>query len=62
VTKDEPIEKVFSEIEESLRNQYNQFFLRAGSPLIYASKSFTTCPATSVNRKSRPAYRYVNFS
>jgi len=28
----------------------------------YASNSLTTRPCTSVNRKSRPAYRYVSFS
>ena len=28
----------------------------------YASKSWITLPNTSVKRKSRPAYRYVNFS
>jgi len=29
---------------------------------LYAMISRTTFPATSVNRKSRPAYRYVSFS
>ena len=33
----------------------------AGTRRGYAMISFTTCPATSVNRKFRPLYRYVSL-